>query len=135
MTTLTQPASGAKSGGPLGHDPGKSNFAEITRMLDPKVATTLLDIAQRSGALVQLYAEQLKSGDKLQAIGPEAATDTFNDFQNFIQKAAADPSPLIREQAALWQDMYGLMLGLAILTITINTLLRRLRVRVGATMA
>ena len=63
---------------------------------------TLADIAKRSINLFRIYAEQLKTDDGYQVIDPRTVASTF---QEFFQKAAMDPAPMIKEQCALWSDL------------------------------
>ena len=79
----------------------RDGFAPPPEMLSPRMVETLTDIARRSGNLVKLYAERLQSDDGYQVIDPRTVTATF---QEFVQKAAADPTPIIKEQFALWSD-------------------------------
>ncbi len=53
-------------------------------------------------SLARLYAERLKSDDGYQVIDQRTVTSTF---QELLQKAAADPAPIIKEQLALWSDL------------------------------
>jgi len=62
----------------------------------------LKDIADRSNDLGRLYAERLKSDDGYQVIDHRTVASTF---QELLQKAVADPAPIIREQLALWSDL------------------------------
>jgi polyhydroxyalkanoate synthase len=91
--------------GKLGADLSGKAFAATAKMLNPATVDTLMDIAKRSGSLVQLYAEKLRTQDAPSDLDPRPLTATLSEFQDFIQKAAADPSPIIREQAALWSDL------------------------------
>jgi poly[(R)-3-hydroxyalkanoate] polymerase subunit PhaC len=63
---------------------------------------TLTDITNRSATLFHLYIEKLKSDDGYQVIDPQTVTATFQDF---AQKAVADPTPIIKEQFAFWTDL------------------------------
>ena len=62
----------------------------------------LKDIVDRSHDLGQLYAERLKSDDGYQVIDHRTVASTF---QELLQKAVADPAPIIKEQLALWSDL------------------------------
>jgi polyhydroxyalkanoate synthase len=61
----------------------------------------LNDITNRSSNLFHLYAEKLKSDDGYQVIDSRTVNATFQDF---VQKALADPTPVIKEQFAFWTD-------------------------------
>ena len=65
-------------------------------------AETLKEILERSQELGQVYAERLQSDDGYQVIDQRTVTSTF---QELLQKAAANPAPLIKEQLALWSDL------------------------------
>jgi polyhydroxyalkanoate synthase subunit PhaC len=68
----------------------------------PKTVDTLTEIAERSSRLFRLYAERLASDDGYQVIDPRTVAATF---QQFAQKAAADPASIAKEQFALWGDL------------------------------
>jgi polyhydroxyalkanoate synthase subunit PhaC len=63
---------------------------------------TLTDITNRSTNLFHLYAEKLRSDDGYQVIDSKTVSATF---QEFAQKAAGDPTPIIKEQFAFWTDL------------------------------
>jgi polyhydroxyalkanoate synthase len=69
---------------------------------DPQTIDTLTDILKRSGNLSALYAERLKSDDGYQVIDSRTVANTF---QGIAQAAAADFTPIIKEQLALWSDL------------------------------
>jgi polyhydroxyalkanoate synthase len=70
--------------------------------LSPESIDALADIAKRSNRLPRLSTERLRSDDGYQVIDPRTVTATF---QEFARKAAADPTPFIREQLTLWADL------------------------------
>jgi polyhydroxyalkanoate synthase len=63
---------------------------------------TLTDITNRSTNLFHLYAEKLKADDGYQVIDSQTVTATFQDF---AQKAFADPTSIIKEQFSFWTDI------------------------------
>ena len=68
----------------------------------PDAARISLD---RSDELGQLYAERLKTDDGYQVIDQRTVAATS---RSFVQKAAANPAPIIKEQFALWSDLASL---------------------------
>src|SRR5215510_1922068 len=79
---------------------------KVERVVGEKKASAgavdiLTDITNRSSNLFHLYAEKLNSDDGYQVIDSKTVTATF---QNFVQKALADPTPVIKEQFAFWTD-------------------------------
>jgi polyhydroxyalkanoate synthase len=68
----------------------------------PKAAEALADIAKRSSNLCSRYAERLKTSDGYQVIDHRTVAATF---QELARKAAANPTPIIKEQFALWADL------------------------------
>jgi polyhydroxyalkanoate synthase len=105
MQKRAKPAKDSGSRDQSGADAEKKDFSATAKMLNPAAVEALMDIAKRSNSLFLMYGEQLKANDSHQAVDPGSVTATFADFQNFVQKAAADPSSMIREQAALWSDL------------------------------
>jgi polyhydroxyalkanoate synthase len=71
-------------------------------MLSPAAVDALADIVKRSERLARLCAERLKSDDGYQVIDARTVLATF---QELVEKAAADPAPIIKEQFALWADL------------------------------
>lgn len=63
---------------------------------------TLTDITNRSTNLFHLYAGKLKADDGYQVIDSQTVTATFQDF---AQKAFADPTSIIKEQFSFWTDI------------------------------
>jgi polyhydroxyalkanoate synthase len=96
----TAAQSGEESGASV-----KDGFSATAKMLNPATVASLVDIAERSGSLFQLYAEKLKTQDAAKPVDPRAAAASLTDFREFIQKAVQDPSPIIKEQAAFWNDL------------------------------
>ena len=80
----------------------RNGLAAAGEMLSPGAVDTLAEIARRSNRLAQLHAERLKSDDGYQVIDQRTVTATF---QEVVQKAAADPTPIIKEQFQLWSDL------------------------------
>ena len=78
------------------------DFAATAKMLNPQTVNAMVDIAERSGSLFNLYAEKTKGLDAGSPIDPRVFADTF---ERFLKKAITDPSPVIRGQAKLWNDM------------------------------
>ena len=63
---------------------------------------TLTDITNRSANLLHVYGEKIGSDDGYQVIDPKTVTATF---QEFLQKAAVNPAPIIKEQFAFCADL------------------------------
>jgi len=80
----------------------KSEPVAAEQVSAPKAAEALTDIAERSGRLFRLYAERLAREDGYQVIDPRTVAATF---QQFAQKAAADPASIAQGQLALWNDL------------------------------
>ena len=72
-----------------------------SEMLSPRIVDTLMDIAKRSNNLFKLYAERLQSDDGYQVVDPRTVAAAF---QELVQKAAADPMPIVKEHFAFWSD-------------------------------
>ena len=70
--------------------------------LKPGTITALVDIAERSGNLFNLFADKLQPGGDAQVIDPQTAAATV---QEFIQKATLDPTQIIKEQSQLSTDL------------------------------
>jgi polyhydroxyalkanoate synthase len=91
VTNIPDRPGAAAGGSPSAAPEAQSNAAE-----------TLKEILARSQELGQVYAERLQSDDGYQVIDQRTVTSTF---QELLQKAAADPAPIIKEQLALWSDL------------------------------
>ena len=102
MQQHTKPAANVTSGNPGSGGAAKNDFAATAKMLSPGAVEAIMDVAKRSGPLLHRYAENIRSGGDHQVIDARTVASTF---QEFVQKAAMDPSPIIREQAALWNDL------------------------------
>ena len=63
---------------------------------------TLTDITNRSAKLLQVYGEKIGRDDGYQVIDLKTVTATF---QEFLQKAAVNPAPIIKEQFAFCADL------------------------------
>jgi polyhydroxyalkanoate synthase len=62
----------------------------------------LTDITNRSANLFQAYSEKISNDDGYQVIDPKTVAATFQDF---IQKAAINPAPIIKEQFSFCTDL------------------------------
>jgi polyhydroxyalkanoate synthase subunit PhaC len=62
----------------------------------------LTDITNRSANLFQAYSEKISNDDGYQVIDPKTVAATFQDF---IQKAAMNPAPIIKEQFSFCTDL------------------------------
>src|SRR5262249_33445187 len=71
-------------------------------VLSAETIDALADIAKRANNLTGLYAEKLRGDDGYRVIDPRTVAATAYDF---MQKAAADPAPILKEQLALWVDL------------------------------
>jgi len=71
-------------------------------MPSPAAVDSLAQIAERSVRLGHLYAERALIDDGYQVIDPKTVASTV---QEFVPKALANPTALIKEQAALWSDL------------------------------
>src|SRR5262249_30755912 len=76
-----------------------------TGMPSLEAIDNLADIAKRSGELIRLHAEKLKTDDGYQVIDSRTVAATF---QELTQKAVLNPAPLIKAQFAFWSDMTAL---------------------------
>ena len=80
-----------------------SNVSALTGgTLKPGTVNALADIAERSGNLLNLYAGKLQAGGDTQVIDPQTAAVTV---QEFIQKAALDPTQIFKDQSQLSTDL------------------------------
>ena len=70
--------------------------------LKPGTITALMDVAHRSGNLLNVYAERLTTKDDSQAIDPQTAATTI---QKFVQQATVNPLELVGKQTALSADL------------------------------
>jgi polyhydroxyalkanoate synthase len=95
------PAQTAQDGGPA-MKAQKSRAAAAEAMLSPASIDALADIAKCGDRLLRRNIERLKSDDGYQVIDPRTVLSTFQDF---AEKAAADPAPFVRAQIALWADL------------------------------
>ena len=63
---------------------------------------TLTDITNRSANLFHVYSEKISNDDGYQVIDSKTVTATF---QEFAQKAAVNPAPIIKEQFSFCADL------------------------------
>jgi len=70
--------------------------------LKPGTITALMDVAHRSGNLLNVYADRLTTKDDSQAIDPQTAATTI---QKFVQQATVNPLELVGKQTALSADL------------------------------
>jgi polyhydroxyalkanoate synthase len=79
-----------------------NNVFALTGTLKPGTVTALVDIAERSGNLFNLFAGKLQAGSDGPVIDPQNAAATV---QEFIQKATLDPAQIIKDQSQLSTDL------------------------------
>jgi polyhydroxyalkanoate synthase len=80
-----------------------AGFAAVPAVaLKPETIAALMDVAQRSGSLLNLYAERLTAKDEGQAIDPQTVAATI---QKFVQQASVNPLELVDKQTALSADL------------------------------
>jgi poly[(R)-3-hydroxyalkanoate] polymerase subunit PhaC len=99
MNTSATPGAGTSARNP---NAGFAAVPDAGAALNPGTITALIDVAQRSGNLLNLYAERLTAKDEGQAIDPQTVTATI---QNFIQQASVNPLELVGKQTALSVDL------------------------------
>jgi polyhydroxyalkanoate synthase len=80
----------------------KNEAASAGKKASAGAVETLTDITNRSTNLFHLYAGKLKADDGYQVIDSKTVTATFQDF---AQKAFADPTSIIKEQFSFWTDI------------------------------
>jgi polyhydroxyalkanoate synthase subunit PhaC len=103
MNKPVKPTSTAKAAHPHSPSPTKdAGLAALPEFVSPRIIDTFTDIGKRSSNLFKLYSEKAQTDDGYQVIDPRTVTATF---QEIVQKIAADPTPIIKEQAALWSDL------------------------------
>jgi polyhydroxyalkanoate synthase len=83
-------------------DAAGTGLAASEEKAKPDAAEILREIVDRSNDLGRLHAERLKSDDGYQVIDQRTVASTF---QQLLQKAAANPAPIIGAQFALWRDL------------------------------
>jgi polyhydroxyalkanoate synthase len=80
----------------------KNGGASPDPLLSAEAVDALADIAKRSHELFRRNTQRVKTDDGYQVIDPRTVVATF---QEFARHAAADPTPMLRQQTALWTDL------------------------------
>ena len=80
----------------------KGNASVANPLLSDATSEAMADIVRRSNTLIGLNAERLRADDGYQVIDNRTVASTFQDL---AQQALTDPTPIIKEQFALWADL------------------------------
>src|SRR5262245_62335894 len=93
-----QAAPNVGTGSPGPGNPANFQFPGVDAALNPRTLATLRDIAQRSGNLLNLYAENLGAESGTQTLDPKTVAATV---QELVRQANVNPAQLFKDQSSL----------------------------------